>query len=379
MPDGVGSPFQSVTETKTVAAKPLTLRLAGSRRFHRFAARVPVLRWFARREGEALFDLVSGFCQSQMLFALVRLGVLADLQTRPRKLAEVAQATDLPAERARLLLRAGQAMKLCRPVAGRWRLTPRGAALLSVPGLAGMIAHHDVLYRDLADPVAFLRGDTDPELARFWPYVFGAEAAADPDVARRYSALMADSMALVAEDTLATGALKGVRHLMDVGGGTGAFLVAALSHVPRATLFDLPAVVAGARPRFEAAGLSDRVRIAAGSFTDDPLPTGSDAISLVRILYDHDDATVAGLLAKCHAALPAGGRLIVSEPMLGEPDPQVAGDIYFALYCLAMRTGKARSPAEIAAQLRNAGFARVHRHPSRRPFVTSVLTAVKPA
>ena len=37
-----------------------------------------------------------------------------------------------------------------------------------------MIAHHDVLYRDLADPVAFFRGETDTELARFWPYVFAA-------------------------------------------------------------------------------------------------------------------------------------------------------------------------------------------------------------
>ena len=38
-----------------------------------------------------------------------------------------------------------------------------------------------------------------------------------------------------------------------------------------------------------------------------PCPTGADAISLVRVLYDHDDATVARLLAPVHAALPRAG------------------------------------------------------------------------
>ena len=37
---------------------------------------------------------------------------------------------------------------------------------------------------------------------------------------------MADSQALVAEDTLRLVDLSGIRRLMDVGGGTGAFLAA---------------------------------------------------------------------------------------------------------------------------------------------------------
>jgi hypothetical protein len=46
---------------------------------------------------------------------------------------------------------------------------------------------------------------------------------------------------------------------------------------------------------------------APGSFRDDPLPPGADTLSLIRVCYDHDDATVAALLAACEAAgVPAG-------------------------------------------------------------------------
>jgi demethylspheroidene O-methyltransferase len=220
--------------------------------------------------------------------------------------------------------------------------------------------------------VAFFRGETQPELAAFWPYVFGAGGAADPALADRYSRLMADSQALVAEDTLRLVSLRGVAHLMDVGGGTGAFLAAVGQAYPglRRTLFDLPAVVAGADQRLG-------VTVIPGSFRDDPLPSGADAISLIRVLYDHADATVAALLRACHAALPPGGKLIISEPMSGGRRPDPATDVYFTIYTLAMQTGRTRSGAEIARVAHEAGFQVDRPARSLRPFVTSALVATR--
>ena len=108
---------------------------------------------------------------------------------------------------------------------GNFALSVRGAAFLTVPGLEAMVRHHPVLYRDLADPVAFLRGKTSPELARFWPYVFGAGGDTDPAVTALYSGLMADSQGLVAKDTLQLVDLSGEKRLLDVGGGTGVRLM----------------------------------------------------------------------------------------------------------------------------------------------------------
>lgn len=333
--------------------------------------RVPGLSWLVRREGQALFDLMQGFVRSQVLTALVELDVLTELAAGPRMPAAMAAPRGLAADRMAALLQAGAGVGLLRRRRdGAFAVSARGAAFLAVPGLPAMVRHHAVLYRDLSDPVAFLRGETAPELARFWPYVFGAAAAEDPATAATYSRLMSDSQALVAEDTLDLVDLRGVRHLMDVGGGTGTFLraVAARHARLRLTLFDLPAVVAQAP-------VGGQLATVPGSFRDDPLPLGADAISLVRVLYDHSDATVAALLSRVHAALPPGGLLVVSEPMGGGAGPDPATDVYFAFYCMAMRTGRVRSADDIAGLVRQAGFAAVSAARSRRPFVTSVLTA----
>lgn len=330
----------------------------------RLLARVPGLRRLVRREGAALFDVVSGFVQTQCLRALVELRIPWLLMDKALDAATVAARCDLPERQATILLDAGVALRLLDRRGNLYRTAQRGAALTGVPGLADMITHHDVLYLDLADPVAFFRGRTDPDLARFWPYVFGGGDAA---AAARYSRLMADSQTLVAEDTLAAISLGGVPHLLDVGGGSGTFARAALAATPglRVTVFDLPGTAGAPSPRLD---------FATGSFRDDPLPR-ADAISLIRVLYDHDDATVRTLLEQVYAALPPGGRLVVSEPMKGEAAPHLAGDVYFATYCLAMGTGTARTPSRIAGLMRKAGFARIRRHPSRRPFVTSVVEA----
>jgi demethylspheroidene O-methyltransferase len=230
-------------------------------------ARTPLLGRIARSEGQALFGIVGGFVNAQLLLALVELRVLDALVPGPMTVPALARAAGLPEDRMAILAQAGAALRLLkRRRDGRFALARQGAVLLGVPGLAGMIRHHAVLYRDLADPVAFLRGETETELARFWPYVFGAGGATDPEVAATYSGLMTDTQGLVAEDTLRLVDLSGVRHLMDVGGGTGAFLAAAARRntAMRLTLFDLPAVVPEARARFAAFGLSDRVEVVPG-------------------------------------------------------------------------------------------------------------------
>jgi demethylspheroidene O-methyltransferase len=320
-----------------------------------------------------LFDLMQGFVRSQVLTALVESRLLHRLARTSATPETLSGLSGLPKDRVAILLQAGAAMGLLRRERdGAYALARRGASFLGVPGLEDLVRHHAVLYADLADPLAFFRGATSPDLATFWPYVLGGQAGADQ--AQRYSDLMARTQALVAEDTMAAlPALGRQGHLMDVGGGTGAFLRAVHARHPslRLTLFDLPQVVGAAR-------LPPEIGVIPGSFREGALPVGAQAISLVRVLYDHADATVAGLLARVRAALPPGGTLIVSEPMGGgtQPDPQT--DVYFAVYTLAMRTGRTRSAAEIAGLVRAAGFDRLSHPGALRPYVTCVLTAHAP-
>jgi demethylspheroidene O-methyltransferase len=354
-------------------------RLVAKRGFQKWAAKFPLTRGIVRREGEAMFDLLAGFCHSQVLSALVQLEIPHKLMRGSMDAQALASVADMPLERMEILLRAGVALGLLKTKrAGRYGVSRTGAALVGVPGLSQMIAHHDVLYRDLADPVAFFRGEVETELATFWPYVFGG--AMQPEVAATYSDLMAQSQLLVADDTLAAVNFSGIKTLMDIGGGSGAFLAAVGRVYPALDLllFDLPEVAPTAAQRFEAEGMGARTRIIGGSFRNEALPGGADAISLIRVLYDHSDETVTDLLAKCFAALSSGGRLIISEPMTGGKHPSRAGDAYFALYTLAMRTGRTRSAQEIAALCEVAGFEGVKAPAARRPFVTSCVEAKKP-
>ncbi|WP_412765992.1 methyltransferase [Pseudooctadecabacter sp.] len=355
-------------------------RLMASARFQAWAARFPLTRRLVRREGQALFDVMAGFCHSQILMALAELKLPEALLAGPVAVEVLAHETAIPEDRLTILLRGGAAIGLLKLRRGQVSLTQRGAAFATVPGLSAMVRHHRAFYRDLEDPVAFFRGETTTELAEVWPYVFGTGTDIDGATAQTYSDLMAQSQVLVAQDTLRMVSFDGITTLMDVGGGTGAFLeaVGQAHQTVMLRLFDLPAVAPAASDRFAAAGLTGRTEIMTGSFKQDSLPTGADAISLVRVLYDHSDTTVRDLLAKAHAALPAGGRIVISEPMSGGDAPDKATDAYFALYTLAMRTGRTRSATEIADALRVAGFADISVKRPLRPYVTAVVTARKP-
>jgi len=379
----------SIAEAPRVRARPgpgdrlyaWRAALLGSRRFQVRAARVPVAAGIARRDGERLFDLVAGFLHSQILLAFVQFDLPGLLARRPKRADDLALALSVPPDRMRVLCRAAAALGLLkRASGGRYALGRLGAALPGVPGLVDMIRHHGVLYRDMSDPAAFFRDGAATELAAFWPYVCGAEGPIDPETAARYSALMAESQALVAEEALRHLRLGDVGTLLDVGGGTGAFLAAvgAAWPGPKLHLLDLPAVAGPGMERFAEAGVAHRACVTGGKFRADALPAGADGGSLGRVLYDHGDDTVRTLLAKVHGLLPERGRVIVVEPMSGGAAPTRAGDAYFGLYCMAMGTGRARSAAEIGALLEGAGFSRIRAHRTRRPFITGLVEARKP-
>lgn len=359
-------------------------RLLLDPRFHRFAARTPIFSTIARKRSAELFDLATGFVHTQVLYACLKLGVLDMLQAGPLPEGEIARRAGLTPEAARTLLDAAAALRLLeRRGEGRFGLGILGAALGGFPGVKAMMHHNQLLYRDLADPVALLRGEAgETELARFWPY---ASDAARPGMgqaeAEAYSALMAESQGFVADDVLDAYDMRRHRRLMDVGGGDGSFLRSAARRAPALalTLVDLPPVVAAAERRFAAAGLAGRATLHPADFRQDDLPAGADAISLVRVAHDHDDPVVHRLLAAAHAALPAGGALLIAEPMSGVKGAEAMADAYFGFYLAAMGSGRPRSPVEFTAMLKQAGFAEIAIVPTRRPLLASLIVAKKAA
>lgn len=356
-------------------------RLLQSPRFHAWASATPGVRLIARRRARALFDVCAGFVYTQILLAAVRLDLFAALRDGPRPLADIAQLTGLTIDAGDRLLRATTALGLTeersRDGEGpRYGLGALGAALLGNPGIPAMVEHHALLYADLADPVALLKGTQGPgKLAAFWGYA-GADqpGALSGEAVAAYSDLMAASQTFIAGEALAAYDFTRHRQLLDVGGGAGAFARAVTAASPQlsATVFDLPSVAARAQ-----AALADAPRVTAvgGDFLRDSLPDDADLITLVRVVHDHDDPAVTTLLRSVRAALAPGGRVLVIEPMADAQGAAAMGDAYFGFYLLAMGSGRPRTQAEIIALLRRAGFQRVRPRATGVPLLTSVLVA----
>jgi demethylspheroidene O-methyltransferase len=353
-------------------------RLIASETFQRFAAAFPLTRPMARREASALFDLCAGFVYSQVLAAAVRLDLFEKLRRGPLPLESIMTATDLPREGADRLMKAGTALRLFADRGkDRYGLGMLGAAMLGNPGVSAMVEHHALLYADLADPLAVLRGD-ETSLSRYWAY---ARATDPADLSRAevdsYSALMAASQALVRDEILDAYPLSRHRVLLDLGGGDGAFVAAAAKRNPRlrSMLMDLPAVAERADERFAREGVARRAKAYGGNFKTDSAPRGADVISLVRVLYDHPDDDAVRILKTARAALPPGGTLLIGEPMAGLPGAERVGHAYFGLYLLAMHGGRPRSPSDFKPLLEEAGFRTMRTVRTRRPMLTGVVVA----
>ena len=114
-----------------------------------------------------------------------------------------------------------------------------------------------------------------------------------------------------------------------------------------------------------------------GDFLKDDLPSNQDVISLVRVLYDHEDSTVELLLKRIYEALPKGGSLLITEPMSGGSKAMRSSDCYFSFYTMAMTTGKVRSFEEHKVILSRAGFSNIVKHAVSAPFITQVMSAQK--
>ncbi|WFE66049.1 methyltransferase [Micromonospora sp. WMMD714] len=205
---------------------------------------------------------------------------------------------------------------------------------------------------------------TDPQLvAEFWDAMFATS---------RFTArALADAYDFGAH-----------RRLLDVGGGAGAFPIEFCLRLPelRATILDLPHVCVRAGERIAEAGLTDRIDAVAGDFLADPaLPDGHDVILLSMILHDWDEPTNRGLLARCHAALPPGGVIVISELLLNDERTGPAEAALMGMNMLVeTEGGKNYSGAEYAAWLADAGFVDIRTVPFEAPGANGAVLARRP-
>ncbi len=184
------------------------------------------------------------------------------------------------------------------------------------------------------------------------------DLAADPGLAASFDAAMERRAAALAPTVVAAFDWSSVRHVLDVGGGTGAVLAAVLRARPalRGTLFDRAATVAAARAAWGATPEGRRCAFVGGSFFD-ALPRTADAALLVNVVHDWPDEHAEVVLRRCAEAVGAGGRVLVVE--YARPDDSAAspsGPLELDLLLALVYGGRLRRPDELGALADRAGL-----------------------
>jgi ubiquinone/menaquinone biosynthesis C-methylase UbiE len=153
--------------------------------------------------------------------------------------------------------------------------------------------------------------------------------------------------------------LTGVSHVLDVGGGSGAFSMAFVRAKDdlKATVFDLPNVVPLTRKYVEQAGLSERIGTVTGNYNEDELGKGFDLAFLSAIIHANSFDQNQKLVSKVSRALNPGGRIVISDFIMEDNRFQPVFGAFFALNMLVGTTGgDTYTESEIKSWMEKAGI-----------------------
>jgi acetylserotonin N-methyltransferase len=312
-----------------------------------------------------ILDLIEAFRRSKAMFTAVRLGVFNALSQKTQSAEQLAVALNVNAAALTRLLDGCIALGLLQRENNDYANTPIAACYLaenSPDTLANYILYSDQslysLWAHLDDAVR--------EGTNRWTQAFGNRDALFDHYFRDDAATAAflggmHGFGQIASPLIVrTFDLSRFRHLVDLGGATGHFAVAACEAYPnlRATVLDLPRVERFAREHISGSHFADRIETLAGDFFAGDLTQG-DLYYLGRILHDWSEERIVKLLGRIFNALPSGGALLIGESLINDDR---SGPIYTLMQDLNMLVctdGRERTSAEYRALLEGAGFASV--------------------
>jgi len=168
----------------------------------------------------------------------------------------------------------------------------------------------------------------------------------------------------------------GIRRMLDIGGGSGAYSIAFAQSNPelKADILDTAAVVPIAQRHIDEAAVADRVSVRVGDLRSDPLGQGYDLVFVSAICHMLSPEENADLLIRSNAALASGGRIVIQDFILS---PDKTAPKWGALFALNMlvgtSAGSSYSDLEYAEWLNSAGFRDIRQ--VRLPGPTCLMVA----
>lgn len=327
-----------------------------------------------------VLQLATGYIVSSVLNVAVKLNIADRLAAGPKTATELAAETGVNAGALYRGLRALAMVNVFEEDhAHRFALTPVGETLRSDSPNSMRAAvewmcdpFHLRIHAEM--PHAIRRGETvDRRVLGKPTFEYLAE---DRDEGAVFHRAMTNFTAMMTPALLDAYDFSRVNTLMDVGGGHGGFLAAALQRFSRlkGVVYDMPQVVEGARENIGRAGISNRCFVSGGDFFQS-VPAGADAYMMKLIIHDWADEPAVKILKNCRKALDGvkGGRLLIMDAVIA-PGNEPHFSKLIDIEMLLLPGGLERTADEFRNLLSRAGFQVTQIIPTKCPL--SIVEAI---
>ncbi len=304
--------------------------------------------------------------------AAVDIDVFESLAKAPASHTTLAKALGLSTRGTEILLPLLAALRLLVCPEGRYQLTDvaRLYLLRGSPyfwgGLLSRMGTASPQYNAVKD--ALKRGEPTSTTERRDDRPIDAWASGKVEIeqARMIAAFMHSHSVPAALGMARNVDFDGVTRLLDVGGGSGCFCIALAERHPRlrCTIMELPAMCEVAKEYVAAAGLTERIDTRAVDMFRQDWPRDYDVLFFSNVLHDWNFETCTQLLAKAHAALPAGGRIFIHEALLDDSGLGPLATTTFSLVMLVGTQGRQFTFPELKKLLTDTRFDQIDVTPS---------------
>jgi hypothetical protein len=146
--------------------------------------------------------------------------------------------------------------------------------------------------------------------------------------------------------------LSGVKKMLDVGGGSGAFSYAfiRINKDIVSTVFDLPSVVPVTQRYIEQEGFSGSVSTLAGDYLEDAFCGENDLVLVSAVVHINSPVENQLLINKCTEALNPGGQLVIMDHIMSEDrtEPEIG-----AIFAINMLVGTENGDTYTESELRS--------------------------
>jgi ubiquinone/menaquinone biosynthesis C-methylase UbiE len=149
------------------------------------------------------------------------------------------------------------------------------------------------------------------------------------------------------------------RRILDVGGGTGSYLIPILEKHPalRGTLYELPPTIEVAKRRLAGEATAERIALVEGDALFDPIPDGHDVVVMAGFIHLFDPAKIVRVLRRVREVVAPGARLLIVDQWMDPTHTRpLLGALLAATYLLVAGDGDTYDLGEAQAWLRETGF-----------------------